>query len=96
MADGKPPTTSSWIASDRPIPHLIARPLRDFLDTEISSGIVLLVATAVALVWANSPWGAAYDALHSYEPIFWVFTGLSALSVLAVLPVRRETLQSAA
>ena len=67
MADGKPPTTSSWIASDRPIPRLIARPVRGFLETEISGGVVLLVAAAVALIWANSPFRDSYDALWNTE-----------------------------
>ena len=43
------------MASGRPSTRLIGRPFRDFLDTEISGGVVLLVATAVALIWANSP-----------------------------------------
>jgi NhaA family Na+:H+ antiporter len=38
-------------------------PVRRFLDTEASSGILLLVAALVALVWANSPWSAAYESL---------------------------------
>ena len=34
--------------------------VRRFLATEASSGILLLVAAVVALVWANSPWSASY------------------------------------
>jgi MFS family permease len=45
----------------------------------------LSIAQSIAPVGA----GAAYDRLHSYEPIFWGLTGLSMLSVLAVLPARR-------
>ncbi|GAA0328696.1 Na+/H+ antiporter NhaA [Actinoallomurus spadix] len=30
------------------------------LRTETTGGLILLVAAAVALVWANSPWGASY------------------------------------
>lgn len=45
----------------------LARPLRDFLATEAGSAGLLLAATAVALVWANSPWSAAYAALWSTE-----------------------------
>jgi len=37
--------------------------VRDFLATEAGSAVVLLSATVVALVWANSPWSAAYDDL---------------------------------
>ncbi|MCK2217883.1 Na+/H+ antiporter NhaA [Actinomadura sp. ATCC 31491] len=36
--------------------------LRAFFRTEAGSTSVLLVATAVALLWANSPWGGAYEA----------------------------------
>ncbi|WP_255621493.1 Na+/H+ antiporter NhaA [Pseudonocardia sp. DSM 110487] len=35
-----------------------------FLRTETVGGVVLLVATAVALIWANSPWSHAYEALR--------------------------------
>ena len=38
-------------------------PVRRFLDTEASSGILLLAAALVALVWANSPWKASYQSL---------------------------------
>lgn len=37
--------------------------VRDFLRTEAGSAVVLLAATVVALVWANSPWSDAYEAL---------------------------------
>ncbi|MEV0820772.1 Na+/H+ antiporter NhaA [Nonomuraea rubra] len=36
--------------------------LRAFLRTEAGSTSVLLVATALALLWANSPWGDTYEA----------------------------------
>lgn len=39
--------------------------VRDFLVTESGSALALLAATVLALVWANSPWSAAYDALWS-------------------------------
>ncbi|KQX62132.1 Na+/H+ antiporter NhaA [Angustibacter sp. Root456] len=35
----------------------------DALRTETVGGVLLLVAAGVALVWANSPWREAYDAL---------------------------------
>lgn len=40
-----------------------ARMLREFFATEVAGGVVLLVAAVVALVWASSPWSAAYDDL---------------------------------
>lgn len=36
------------------------RPLEKFLQIEAASGILLLVATAVALAWANSRWVGSY------------------------------------
>ena len=42
------------------------RPLERFLRIEAASGILLLVAAAVALAWANSPWREAYfHLLHT-------------------------------
>lgn len=32
------------------------------LHIEAMSGIVLLIAAAIALIWANSPWAASYFA----------------------------------
>ncbi|MBS2017475.1 MAG: Na+/H+ antiporter NhaA [Deltaproteobacteria bacterium] len=40
--------------------RLAGRPLERFLRIEAASGILLLVAAAVALGWANSPWAASY------------------------------------
>ncbi len=38
-----------------------------FLSIEASGGILLMVSTIVALVWANSPWsGSYYDFWHTY------------------------------
>jgi len=43
----------------------LVRPVQDFMRTEASSGIVLVVAAVAAIVWANSPWGSEYfDLLH--------------------------------
>lgn len=39
------------------------RPFVRFSHVEASGGIVLVVATFVALVWANSPWQAGYEAV---------------------------------
>ena len=36
--------------------------LGDLLRRETVGGAIALVAAAVAVVWANSPWGASYDA----------------------------------
>jgi NhaA family Na+:H+ antiporter len=43
------------------------RALLEFLKTEGGGGVMLLVASAVALVWANSPWQDAYHDLWHHE-----------------------------
>ena len=40
------------------------RRIADILRKETVGGALLLAAAAVALVWANSPWGAAYESLR--------------------------------
>jgi NhaA family Na+:H+ antiporter len=50
-----------WSGSDRAVPRLVLRPLQVFLETEYAGGLLLLGATSVALMWANSPWGETYD-----------------------------------
>jgi hypothetical protein len=48
------------------VARLAGRPLERFLRIEASSGILLLVASAVALAWANSPWADSYcDLWHT-------------------------------
>ncbi|MQA62997.1 MAG: hypothetical protein GEU86_16240 [Actinophytocola sp.] len=56
-----------WIASDRPFARFVGRPTAAFLKVEAAGGIVLLVATLAALVWANSAWSGSYEALWTTE-----------------------------
>ena len=44
-------------------PHPLSSTFNDFFDSEKSSGILLILCTAIALVLANSPIGAAYLGL---------------------------------
>jgi Na+/H+ antiporter NhaA len=83
-------------------PHLTV--LRSFLNTEAGGAVVLLAATVLALVWANSPLGNAYDDLWgteislraggfelSHDLRDWVNDGLMTLFFLLIgLEVRRE------
>jgi NhaA family Na+:H+ antiporter len=61
------PPRSTWLGSDRFLARSLARPINRFLHVEASSGILLLAAALVALVWANSPWSAAYRDLWTTE-----------------------------
>jgi NhaA family Na+:H+ antiporter len=94
----------TWIGSDRPLARLVARPLARFLHVEAAGGILLLAATIVALVWANSPWQHAYHDLWSTEAVLrigtfdvtedlrhWVNDGLMAVFFFVVgLEIKRE------
>ena len=53
----KPP----WSRSDRRVPQFVVRPVQRFLNTEASSGLLLLGAALLGICWANSPWGDTYE-----------------------------------
>lgn len=42
------------------------RTLADVLRTERAGGILLLIGTVIALVWANSPWAASYETIREF------------------------------
>jgi Na+:H+ antiporter, NhaA family len=85
-------------------PIRILQPFQRFLQTEASSGILLLGAAALALILANSPLAGQYDALLHAEiaislgnvrlaesVIHWINDGLMALFFLVVgLEIKRE------
>ncbi len=52
----------TFLQSDRPLARAV-RPFVRFSNVEAAGGIVLVAATVVALVWANSPWKSGYDSL---------------------------------
>ena len=45
----------------------VLAPLREFMRNESAGGALLLLATLVALVWANSPWKEAYASVWSTD-----------------------------
>jgi len=52
----------TFMGRESTIARWFARPMKRFLAVEAAGGVLLLVATAVALFWVNSPWGDSYDA----------------------------------
>ena len=62
-----PSTRATWLRSDRFLARSVARPVNRFLHIEASSGILLVTAAVVAIVWANSPWAASYRDLWATE-----------------------------
>ncbi len=53
----------TWLGGDSGLARRVGKPVRNFLNIEAAGGILLLIATAVALIWANSPWSGSYDNL---------------------------------
>jgi Na+/H+ antiporter NhaA len=82
----------------------LAAPVRNFLSTETGGAMVLLVATIVALLWANSPWSDSYESVWttklaitiggdgiSADLRHWVNEGLMTFFFLVVgLEAKRE------
>jgi NhaA family Na+:H+ antiporter len=94
------------VARERPPVERIVRPFQDFADKQSSGGIILIAATAIALVWANSPWGESYVALWhtkltvgvgefsvSKDLTHWINDGLMAVFFFVIgLEIKREIL----
>ncbi|MBZ0232965.1 MAG: Na+/H+ antiporter NhaA [Deltaproteobacteria bacterium] len=100
--DGRPPP-GTWAPAHRAAMRIVT-PIQSILAVEAASGILLMVTTVVALVWANSPWASAYEHLW-HMPLglslgssvferslhFWVNDGLMTIFFLVVgLEIRRE------
>jgi Na+:H+ antiporter, NhaA family len=58
----RPPAPETW-AFARRLAEKTLRPLDRFLHVEASSGVVLIIAAAAALVWANSGAASTYEDL---------------------------------
>ncbi|KAA0220767.1 MAG: Na+/H+ antiporter NhaA [Phycisphaerae bacterium] len=84
----------------------MARTAKRFFQLEAAGGLVLIGAAVLALLVANSPWGAGYEALlHRaldwhigplhlpHSPAAWINDGLMVLFFLVVgLEIKREVL----
>jgi NhaA family Na+:H+ antiporter len=92
-------------SSELPVDRLLA-PFREFARTSASGGLLLMAAAAIALIWANSPFAAAYEELWatklsiavgdvtvSESLLHVVNDGLMAIFFLVVgLEIKREVL----
>ncbi len=86
--------------------RIIVTPFQRFLQTEASGGILLIIFTALALIWANSPWSESYFNLWNTKTglafgdwslikylILWVNDGLMAIFFFLVgLEIKREVM----
>ncbi len=85
----------------------LTRPVEAFLEAETAGGVLLMLAAAIALIWANSPWKESYQHLwhtplgihaagHALvKPLhFWINDGLMTIFfMLAGLEIKRELVQ---
>ncbi|MDP1621842.1 MAG: Na+/H+ antiporter NhaA [Bacteroidales bacterium] len=81
-------------------------PFQKFVKIESFSGILLLIATVIALVWANSPFHESYQSIWQYKIgfttknfeiikplILWINDGLMAIFFFLIgLEIKREFL----
>jgi len=84
----------------------ILSPFQKFVEIESFSGILLLIATIIAIVWANSPFGDSYQSIWQYKIgfttenfelnkplILWINDGLMAIFFFLIgLEIKREFL----
>ena len=90
---------------EKPLGRRVSLFAQEFTRIAASGGIVLLIATFIALFWANSPWAESYFALWetefsinlgtsfhlSEDLLHWVNDGLMVLFFLVVgLEIKRE------
>ncbi len=90
----------------RPIDRII-RPFEEFAHTQTSGGILLLICTVIALIWANSRFAHQYMELwethlsigigtfHLDKPFhYWINDGLMVIFFFVVgLEIKRELLE---
>jgi NhaA family Na+:H+ antiporter len=100
-----PARTAGPPSARTPIDVLVS-PFTRFAKMEASGGILLLIATFIALIWANSPWEHSYHAIWEEEITagfggtiltwsrhLWVNDGLMSIFFFLVgLEIKRELL----
>uniref|UniRef100_UPI003565F008 Na+/H+ antiporter NhaA n=1 Tax=Lutibacter sp. TaxID=1925666 RepID=UPI003565F008 len=88
------------------IKKIVLSPFQKFVKIESFSGILLLAATIIALVWANSSQGESYQSIWQYKIgftseifelnkplILWINDGLMAIFFFLIgLEIKREFL----
>lgn len=86
--------------------RIVVTPFQRFIQMESSGGILLIISTIVALIWANSGWGNYYASLWettlsvgfgswslSKDLILWINDGLMCIFFFLVgLEIKREVI----
>jgi Na+:H+ antiporter, NhaA family len=100
------PSSAQVPAANRAPIEILISPFTRFAKMEAAGGILLLIATVIALVWANSPWEESYHGIWhttftvgignyvlSWSRHIWVNDGLMAIFFFLVgLEIKREVL----
>ena len=92
-------------SEDKTIIEKLSYPLQQFLHNEASGGILLIICTIIALVWANSTFAGSYHSLwHTHLSInaggfaldyslhHWINDGLMVVFFFVGLAVLHATL----
>ncbi len=67
MADKNPLSDLTFLGGSSRLARYIGRPIHQFAAIEAAGGVLMLIATVVALVWVNSPWqDSYYDFWHTH------------------------------
>jgi Na+/H+ antiporter NhaA len=104
IAPARSASSTATTPAGRQFVERLSEPLRRYLRTESGSAGLLLLATLVALAWANSPWNGSYETFWHTELAFrlgdwglaldlqhWVNDGLMVFFFFVVgLEVKRE------
>ncbi len=67
MAKNQDAIHATWLESNRAVPRRFVRPVLEFTRIEAAGGLVLIIAAAIAVVWANSPWYESYFDLFNHH-----------------------------
>ena len=90
----------------QPLIQPMMEPFQRFIHAQSTGGVLLLAATVVAMIWANSPWAGFYETFWSLpvslvvgpyaltEPLLvWINEGLMAMFFFVIgLEIKREIL----
>lgn len=93
-------------SQDQPLIESVVKPFEAFIHEESSGGALLLAATLLAMIWANSPWANSYTELwhvdvsvvvgsHALTKSLhdWINDGLMAMFFFVIgLEIKREIL----
>jgi len=90
----------------QPLIQPMMEPFQRFIHAQSTGGVLLLAATVVAMIWANSPWAGFYETFWNLpvslvvgpyaltEPLLeWINEGLMAMFFFVIgLEIKREIL----